>query len=158
MSRIPAEARIQIVRTVKRSGTGFQPVSELKRNKYEDRQDACPTIIVPPAEVRAQFRRVKSFANFSVEQRGWTLDVLNLVRRICDRCSERQFAHSKGQSRLTSAATREFTNEDVYAHARELEQLHPDNRHIRDKIRQQLQILRDAKLLIHVGSGVWRLP
>jgi hypothetical protein len=32
------------------------------------------------------------------------------------------------------------------------------NRPVRDKIRQQLQILRDAKLLIHVGSGVWRLP
>ena len=27
----------------------------------------------------------------------------------------------------------------------------------RDKIRQQLQVLRDAKLLIHVGSGLWRL-
>jgi Dam-replacing HTH domain len=37
-------------------------------------------------------------------------------------------------------------------------QLHPDNRHVRDKIRQQLQVLRDAKLLIHVGSGLWRLP
>jgi len=126
LSRIPAEARIQIVRTVKRSGTGFQPVSELKRKKYEDRQDACPTIIVPPAEVRAQFRRVKPFANFSVEQRGWMLDVLNIVRRICDRSSERQFAPSsprsrqENQSRLTSAATGEFTNADVYAHAREL--------------------------------------
>ena len=32
------------------------------------------------------------------------------------------------------------------------------NRHVRDKIRQQLQVLRDAKLLVHVGSGVWRLP
>jgi len=42
-----------------------------------------------------------------------------------------------------------------------------DNRHVRDKIRQQLsafaklrrdkQVLRDAKLLIHVGSGLWRL-
>ena len=39
-----------------------------------------------------------------------------------------------------------------------MEKLHPDNRHIRDKIRQQLQVLRDAKLLIHVGSGHWRLP
>jgi hypothetical protein len=34
-----------------------------------------------------------------------------------------------------------------------LEQLDPDNRHIRDKIRQQLQVLRDAKLLIHVGMA-----
>ncbi|HAO79824.1 MAG TPA: hypothetical protein DCQ92_12790 [Verrucomicrobia subdivision 3 bacterium] len=32
------------------------------------------------------------------------------------------------------------------------------NRHIGDKIRQQLQVLRDAGLLLHIGSGVWRLP
>jgi hypothetical protein len=38
-----------------------------------------------------------------------------------------------------------------YAAPTALEKSHPDNR-------QQLQILRDAKLLIHVGSGVWRLP
>jgi type II restriction enzyme len=55
-------------------------------------------------------------------------------------------------------APSEFTNEDVYAFTRELEQLHPDNRHVRDKICQQLQVLRDAKLLLHTGSGLWRLP
>lgn len=37
-------------------------------------------------------------------------------------------------------------------------QLHPDNCHVRDKIRQQLQVLRDAKLLVHVSSGSWCLP
>jgi type II restriction enzyme len=41
---------------------------------------------------------------------------------------------------------------------RELEQLHPDNRHVRDKIRQQLQVLRDLGFLLHVERGVWRLP
>ncbi|MGA2181250.1 MAG: hypothetical protein ABSH15_16930 [Verrucomicrobiota bacterium] len=41
---------------------------------------------------------------------------------------------------------------------RELEKLHPDNRHVRDKIRQQLQVLRDAGLLLHVERGEWRLP
>jgi hypothetical protein len=41
---------------------------------------------------------------------------------------------------------------------RELEQLHPDNRHVRDKIRQQLQVLCDTGLLLHVERGVWRLP
>jgi hypothetical protein len=60
----------------------------------------------------------------------------------------------------------EFTNENVYAFARELEKLHPDNRHIRDKIRQRLQVLppstdfgatsRDAGSLLHTGGGVWR--
>jgi Dam-replacing HTH domain/Dam-replacing family len=32
---------------------------------------------------------------------------------------------------------------EAYAFTRELEKLHPDNRHVRDKIRQQLQVLRD---------------
>jgi hypothetical protein len=30
--------------------------------------------------------------------------------------------------------------------------------HVRDKIRQQLQVLRDAGLLIHIDRGAWRLP
>ena len=81
--------------------------------------------------------RSKRLKKFSEPEPGWTLDVLNIVRRL-------------GQA--------EFKNEDVYAFDRELEKLHPDNRHIRDKIRQQLQVLRDAGLLLHLGSGVWRLP
>ncbi|MGB7749291.1 MAG: hypothetical protein WBN75_18615 [Verrucomicrobiia bacterium] len=47
----------------------------------------------------------------------------------------------------------------------ELEKLHPDNSdksragcHIKDKIRQQLQVLRDVGLLLHVERGCWRLP
>ncbi|MGA2802309.1 MAG: hypothetical protein ABSE97_08095 [Verrucomicrobiota bacterium] len=39
---------------------------------------------------------------------------------------------------------------------RELEKLHPDNRHIHDKIR--LQVLRDTGLLLHIERGGWRLP
>ena len=41
---------------------------------------------------------------------------------------------------------------------RELEKLHPDNRHVKDKIRQQLQVLRDLGFLLHIERGVWRLP
>ena len=51
-----------------------------------------------------------------------------------------------------------FTTAEVYAFERELEKLHPDNRHVRDKIRQQLQVLRDLGLLLHVERGIWRLP
>jgi hypothetical protein len=36
--------------------------------------------------------------------------------------------------------------------------LHPDNRHVKDKIRRQLQVLRGAGLLIHTERGRWRLP
>jgi type II restriction enzyme len=110
LRRIPIEARIEVVKAGE---------------------------IAPAAEVRRQFKRVKPLQEVGAKERGWTLDVLTAVRRLCKQ---------------------EFTNNDAYAFAHELEQLHPDNRHVRDKIRQQLQVLRDAKLLIHVSSGVWRLP
>ena len=52
----------------------------------------------------------------------------------------------------------DFTTADAYAFTRELEKLHPDNRHVRDKIRQQLQVLRDLGFLLHIERGVWRPP
>ena len=110
LNRIPADARISVV--------------------TESR-------ISPAAEVREKFKRVKTLKDISVTQRGWTLDVLNAIRRL-------------GKS--------EFTTADAYAFTRELVKLHPDNRHLKDKIRQQLQVLRDAGLLLHVERGIWRLP
>jgi type II restriction enzyme len=94
------------------------------------------TQIVSEKEVREKFKKVKPLKEISVAQRGWALDVLNIVRRL---------------------GKPEFTNEEVYAFTRELEKLHPDNRHVRDKIRQQLQVLRDAGFLIHVSRSEWRL-
>jgi predicted Rdx family selenoprotein len=47
---------------------------------------------------------------------------------------------------------------DAYIFERELEQLHPDNRNIKAKIRQQLQELRDRNLLLHIDRNRWRLP
>ena len=99
--------------------------------------------------------------------RGWTLDVLNIVRRLVDsrrRGHESGSAAGKRASLLTStlrsnatedgsAPTGDFTTAYAYAFTRELDKLHPDNRHVRDKIRQQLQVLRDAGLLLHVERG-----
>jgi hypothetical protein len=106
--------------------------------------------ISPAAEVREKFKRVKPLREISVTQRGWTLDGLNIVRRISDRSSPAkrdEFAHSKSQSRLTSAATNTFTNEDVYTFTRPLA-----------RIRWRLIGLCDAGLLQHVSPGLWRLP
>jgi type II restriction enzyme len=89
----------------------------------------------PESEVREKFKRVKPLKEISAKQRGWTLDVLNAVHRL-------------GKA--------EFSTSDAYAFERELEQLHPGNRHIRDKIRQQLQVLRDRNLLLHIGRNLWR--
>jgi type II restriction enzyme len=152
LSRIPAEARIPVVTTI---------ASPLSRHSSPVTRHTR-TIIIPPSEVREKFKRVKPLKDISVTQRGWTLDVLNIVRRLVESRRRGDETPSKksgiNQSLLTSSPTNEFTTADAYIFERELEQLHPDNRHIRDKIRQQLQVLRDAGLLLHVERGVWRLP
>ena len=50
----------------------------------------------------------------------------------------------------------EFTNQQVYEYEREFQQHYPENRNIRAKIRQQLQILRDMGLIEHLGIGRWQ--
>lgn len=50
----------------------------------------------------------------------------------------------------------EFTNDVVYACESEFRRQYPDNRNIRAKVRQQLQILRDMGLIQHVAAGRWR--
>ena len=56
---------------------------------------------------------------------------------------------------VQSLNKREFTNADMYVYERHFEKLHPDNRHVRDKIRQQLQELRDRGFLSQSEPGVW---
>jgi len=104
-------------------------------------QDARISIVAdgnfrPAAEVRRAYRRLRPLEKLKVEKRGWTLDVLNVVR---------------------SLNKPEFLLSDVYARSDELAKLHPDNAHVRDKIRQQLQVLRDLGLLTFLGSGEYRL-
>jgi type II restriction enzyme len=89
-----------------------------------------------PSDVRRRFRRVRPLEELSVEERGWTLDVLTVVRSL----RERQFAL-----------------DDVYAREDKLARLHPGNRHVRDKIRQQLQVLRDKGMVEFMGRGNYRL-
>lgn len=90
-----------------------------------------------PREVRSAYARLKPLAKLNVKARGWTLDVLNVVRSL-----NRQ----------------EFSLDDMYAREDQLAKLHPKNLHVRDKIRQQLQILRDIGLLDFLGRGHYRLP
>jgi len=106
--------------------------------------------------------KVEVKTKIGVKERGWTLDVLNVVAAVCDR---RKFS---GAHRAPLQSWKEFTTADADAFTRELETLHPDNRHIKDKIRQQLQVLRDLGLLLHIvrlrlasprqERGIWRLP
>ena len=96
-------------------------------------QDGIPRA---PSEVRRAYQRLRPLESLKVEQRGWTLDVLEIVRSL-------------GRS--------EFTLREIYSHAGTLARLHPHNSHVHDKIRQQLQVLRDLGLLSFLGGGSYRL-
>jgi type II restriction enzyme len=50
----------------------------------------------------------------------------------------------------------EFTLAEVYAQEAALARLHPQNLHVRDKIRQQLQCLRDLGFVEFLGGGSYR--
>lgn len=67
-----------------------------------------------------------------ISARGWLLDVMRCVEKV---------------------GKREFTLADVYKFEHELNVLHPDNKHIKDKIRQQLQVLRDKGYLEFTSRG-----
>jgi type II restriction enzyme len=154
LNRIPVEARIPLVIT-RSSGRESAPNSLNEGRESQSRLTSAATIIIPPEEVREKFKRVKPLKEIGVKERGWTLDVLNIVRRISD---GRDGALRRPRSSQRDAPTNTFTTSDVYAFERELEKLHPDNRHVKDKIRQQLQVLRDMGLLQHIERGFWRLP
>jgi hypothetical protein len=70
-----------------------------------------------------------------VSSRGWLIDVLNVARSI---------------------NKQEFHLSEMYSQDEHLRTLHPKNFHIRPKIRQQLQKLRDMGLLTFIGEGNYR--
>ncbi len=49
-----------------------------------------------------------------------------------------------------------FTLAQMYVFEKYLAALFPNNRHIKDKIRQQLQLLRDQQVIEFVGRGIYR--
>ena len=51
----------------------------------------------------------------------------------------------------------EFTLHDVYNFEKILSGKHPKNSHVKDKIRQQLQFLRDKGYLKFLGDGKYKL-
>jgi len=90
----------------------------------------------PRSAVREAYNRLRPLEKLRVEKRGWTLDVLRVVQ---------------------SLGADEFTLGDVYAYAEALGKLHPANRNVRPKIRQQLQELREMGLVEFLGGGNYRL-
>jgi hypothetical protein len=55
--------------------------------------------------VREKFRQIKPLKELSVKERGWTLDVLNVVRRL---------ANSKFKIKNSKLPPNTFSNADIY--------------------------------------------
>ena len=50
-----------------------------------------------------------------------------------------------------------FTLQEIYTFEKDLSLIHPENKNIKPKIRQQLQFLRDKNYLEFVGDGTYKL-
>lgn len=91
--------------------------------------------IIEKEKVHIKLRSTNFLKSKSLAARGWILDVLNCVEEI------------KKQS---------FTIDELYVFEHKLKTKYPNNNHIKDKIRQQLQLLRDAGLIEFNGRGNYK--
>ena len=95
---------------------------------------------VPKDEVLDRWRSTLFLAEAGLEARGWLLAVMRVVEAV-----------TAGDARA------EFSLAEVYAHEAALAAQYPGNRHVREKIRQQLQVLRDRGWLAFTARrGVYR--
>lgn len=99
--------------------------------------------IVRDGEIQSKSLVLKQWKNTiflnrkrNIEERGWVLDVMKCIDQI---------------------GREEFTLQDVYRFENELAAKHPDNNFVRDKIRQQLRVLRDKGIIEFLGRGEYRL-
>jgi type II restriction enzyme len=68
--------------------------------------------------------------------KAWLLDIMNCIDAL---------------------GTKEFSLPELYSFEKDLAERHPNNKHIKDKIRQQLQFLRDKDYLDFVSRGTYSL-
>lgn len=85
--------------------------------------------------VKDSFNKTLFIREKSRESKGWILDVLNCVDSI---------------NKET------FNLEEIYKFEKQLKSKYPNNNFIKDKIRQQLQILRDKGIIEFVGRGNYK--
>ena len=86
--------------------------------------------------VLAQWQNTIFLRDTSADARGWLIEVMKCVELI---------------------GKREFQIHDVYAFEARLSDLYPNNKHVKQKIWQQLQFLRDRGYLDFVSRGFYRL-
>lgn len=85
--------------------------------------------------VSQSFKKTLFLRQKSKESKGWIIDIMKCVDEI---------------------RTDEFELDQIYSFEKRLKLKYPNNNFIKDKIRQQLQILRDKGILEFVGRGKYK--
>ncbi len=85
--------------------------------------------------VENSFKKTLFIRNKSVDSKGWILDIM-----LC----------------LDAIQKDVFTLEDIYKFENKLKLKHPNNNFIKDKIRQQLQVLRDKGIIEFISRGNYK--
>ena len=93
------------------------------------------TKIIDRNIVQQSFNKTLFIRQKSSEAKGWILDIMKCVDEI---------------------KTDVFSLEEVYSFEQKLKSKYPNNNFIKDKIRQQLQILRDKGIIDFVGRGKYK--
>jgi type II restriction enzyme len=83
-------------------------------------------------KVRKIWDKTSFLEGMKGESRGWTIEVMNIVDKI---------------------TTHSFSLKDIYSFESLLKLKFPQNNFVRDKIRQQLQVLRDKGVIEFKGNG-----
>jgi type II restriction enzyme len=86
-------------------------------------------------KVNKIWKKMFFLANKKPEFRGWTSDILKIVQE----------------------QDKTFTLNNLYRYENYFKELHPENNNIQAKIRQQLQILRDNKIIKFKDRGIYEV-
>lgn len=90
---------------------------------------------IKPEIVINEYKKTKTLKTNNLDSRGWLMDVLACIEKIPDK---------------------NFSLNQVYSFENELKIKHPTNNFIKDKIRQQLQYLRDKGFIEFISAGHYR--
>lgn len=87
------------------------------------------------SKVLENWSKTSFLSKQKIENRGWTIELMKIIEVI---------------------RKNEFELKDVYAFESNLKKKFPQNRFVKDKIRQQLQILRDKGFIQFQGRGIYQ--
>jgi len=92
--------------------------------------------IEPKSKILEEWQKTTFLKDSKTEQKGWLIDIMLCIDKI---------------------GKKNFTLQEMYSFVPHLKAKHPNNNFIKDKIRQQLQVLRDKGYLEFRGDGSYKL-